>query len=778
MKLKYIPSFRPSISFKNQVIKLNPFTLSFPTDFENLFLKDYFDTSLRHIRVALLLAAFFYGNFAVYDAMIYPEGKAVLWLIRLAVIIPLFLGGLAFSYTRHFKRFFQLGIGISIIWSGAGVILMMMITNPPLNYSYYVGIIFCLIFGYTFLRARFITASITGLILIGIYEFISIRYLKTPYPTLLINSFFMVNINLVGMIVSYTLEYYTRKNFYFTHLLTLEEEKVKAANRTLEETVQKRTEQLAKTNIALKKELAKHTQTEKAMRESEEKYRLLAETAIDFILVHNLAGHITYANKAGLELSGYAEEELLAMSITDLIDHQELEAIAQRSAQRKAGDHSVYLYEIEFINKAQRRVPVEITSSPVVQEDGTISGILIVARDITQRKKMEAEHQQLDLQLRQAQKLEAIGQLTGGIAHDFNNILTAINGFSELLQLRLPADSPLQSMVENILKSGKRATSLISQLLAFSRKQIIEPKIVDINTVITELDKMLRRIINEDIEFQTQLATDIWTVKIDPTQLEQVILNLVVNARDAMPQGGKLILKTENASFSQNFLSEQEKIEAGDYSLLTISDTGTGMDEETKAHIFEPFFSTKMKGKGTGLGLSTVYGIVRQNNGYIRVDSQKEEGTTFSIYFSRVFETADQSPQYSITNATPEGSETIILVEDDPAVLNLSVHTLQERGYIVLPVKNGEDALQMSLTGQGKPDLLITDVVMPNISGKKVAQELGKRFPDLKVLFISGYTDKVISHHGILDTDINFLQKPFSITALTQKVREILDRPG
>jgi signal transduction histidine kinase/ActR/RegA family two-component response regulator len=401
-------------------------------------------------------------------------------------------------------------------------------------------------------------------------------------------------------------------------------------------------------------------------------------------------------------------------------------------------------------------------------------------------KRTEAEKEKTDAlealrntekQLVQSQKLEAVGRLAGGISHDFNNLLTVILGYSDISMRHLSEDHPLRRNLEEIVRASERAAALTRQLLAFSRKQVMQPKVFDINTVVTELEKMLRRMIGEDIELRVSLQSGLGNIKADPVQLEQVIMNLVVNARDAMPKGGKLSIETTNVYLDESYARDHVSVEPGHYIMLAISDTGSGMDVETKQRIFEPFFTTKAPGKGTGLGLSMVYGIVRQSGGNIWVYSEEGTGTTFKIYFPRVTDTAEEYKRAATTVEVPKGSETILLVEDADWVRQLARQVLERAGYRVLEANSADAALQIiEASSNGTMlDLLLTDVVMPGMSGNDMSKHVLVRRPNLPVLYMSGYTDDAIVQHGVLEPGINFIQKPFSPDALALKVREVLD---
>ena len=410
----------------------------------------------------------------------------------------------------------------------------------------------------------------------------------------------------------------------------------------------------------------------------------------------------------------------------------------------------------------------ELRSVPIRDENGTVVSIVEVGRDITEMKRMEER-------LLQSHKMEAVGRLAGGVAHDFNNLLTVIMGYSEHLLSRLGADDPHRKEVEEIRKAGNRAAALTRQLLAFSRRQVLQPEVLDLNRVIQELEMMLRRLIGENMDLATSLATGLGNVKVDPGQIEQVVVNLVVNARDAMPGGGKVMIRTANVISDGEAARGDETVPSGSYVLLEISDTGCGMDPSTIAQIFDPFFTTKEKGKGTGLGLATVYGIVRQSGGHILVSSESGKGTTFHIYIPRT-EASSAAPK-TVPESTPAtcGQETVLLVEDSEEIRNLVREILERNGYNVLEASQGSDAILVCSGHEGAIHLILTDVVMPGMSGRELCTRLTPLYPGVKVIYMSGYTDDVIGHHGVLDPGTVYFQKPFTPNALERKVREVLD---
>jgi signal transduction histidine kinase len=397
-----------------------------------------------------------------------------------------------------------------------------------------------------------------------------------------------------------------------------------------------------------------------------------------------------------------------------------------------------------------------------------VAGYLnIYAMDITEQRTLEH-------QLLQSQKMDAIGRLAGGVAHDFNNVLTAIIGFADFLQMRLGKENPLCREVGEIRKAGQRAASLTGQLLAFSRMQIFQVQVLDVNSIVTGMQKMLQKLINESISFEYHLDPLLGRVRADASQVEQILLNLVINASDAMPRGGKLLIETSNVELDESYSRMHISVTPGPHVQLVVSDTGTGIDAETRKHMFEPFFTTKERGKGTGLGLSMVFGIVKQSGGNIWVYSEPGKGTSFKIYFPRVYESLEEAAKRPATDVLPRGSETILVVEDEAMIREIISLTLADHGFSVLLAQDGEEAFRICSGHKGPIHLLLSDVILPKMSGREAAHQLISQRPDMRVLYMSGYTANAIVHHGVLEPGLAFLQKPFSPAALLAKVREIL----
>jgi PAS domain S-box-containing protein len=507
---------------------------------------------------------------------------------------------------------------------------------------------------------------------------------------------------------------------------------------------------------------------QEGLRRSEVNFRSLVTNAPYGICRCDASGLLQSANPALVAMLDYTSAlELLGNKLGNLYaDSQQWFILADhfRSLQRFNG------LDAEWKRKNGSRIVVRL-SGRAIRGEGNAIFFELFAEDVT-------EHRALEQQLRQAQKMEAIGRLAGGIAHDFNNLLMVISGYCEFLLEHAGSEPELRGPAQEIARAAERASSLTRQLLAFSRKQMLDMKVLDLNAVITENLKMLTRLIGEDISLVMIPGAEIGAVKADPGQIEQVILNLAVNARDAMPRGGKLTIETANVTLDEDYARLHAPVKPGEYVMLAISDTGSGMDPETQSHIFEPFFTTKGT-KGTGLGLSTVYGIIKQSEGYIWPYSEPGKGTAFKIYLPRVTATGEPVPvQAPITNVPLlPAHETILLVEDEESLRQMGRVFLERQGYVVLEAVDGASAIQISSSYPGHIHLLLTDVIMPGMNGRELAQRISAVRPETRVLYMSGYTENVIGHNGMLDEGIVFLQKPFTLPALKTKVREVLDSP-
>ncbi len=507
---------------------------------------------------------------------------------------------------------------------------------------------------------------------------------------------------------------------------------------------------------------------EERLRQTNQTLATVFQAAPVAIIALDMEGRVKVWNRGAERMFGWPESEAIDHAYR-LVPPQHREAFDTLVRSVLQGESYVGV-ETQRLKSDGSLLDVSISTAPLRNAAGDIAGLMSVIEDITQRKSLEA-------QLSQAQKLESVGRLAGGVAHDFNNLLTVINGHSELVIAQLLEQDPLRRDIEEIRNAGERAAALTRQLLAFSRKQILQPVVVNLNHIVDEMGKMLPRLIGEHIVLDTVLAPDLGCIRADPTQLGQILMNLSVNARDAMPSGGRLHIQTSNAALGPDDAAEHPGASPGDYIVLEVTDTGTGMDRETKAHLFEPFFTTKEKGKGTGLGLSMVYGIVKQSGGFIALRSEPGQGTSFCIYLPRVSQETPDAAKHE-TDRPGHGSETILVTEDDDGVRSVIRRTLRKAGYTVLEAKNGDEALSLCEKHTGPIHLAISDMIMPTMSGRQMLHVLTARNPTLKVLLISGYSDDTIHDQDPFLQEHPFLQKPFTTLALAKKVREILDQPG
>jgi two-component system cell cycle sensor histidine kinase/response regulator CckA len=515
-------------------------------------------------------------------------------------------------------------------------------------------------------------------------------------------------------------------------------------------------------------DITERKQSREALRETQQRFAAFMRHLPGVAFMKNALGQYIFYNEAAEGLFHLDPEQFLGKTDDEIWP-------AEFAERFKANDLDVWQNKrlVETIEPVPHKNAIHhwlIYKFPILDENEQVQFIGGVGIDVTERK-------QLEEQLRQSQKMEAVGRLAGGVAHDFNNLLTVISGYGHMLLRGIPHDSPMQSCVEEVLKASSRAASLTNQLLAFSRRQVIQPKVLDLNVLVANMDRMLRRVIGEHIELKTALSPGLGRVRADAGQLEQVIMNLAVNARDAMAGGGKLSILTTNVDIVPSSRKKAE-VPPGSYVRLTVNDTGKGIDAHTMLHLFEPFFTSKAKGRGTGLGLSTVYGIVKQSGGEVTVQSLPGRGATFHIFLPRIADTAEPVPLAEGQGSFRSGTETILLVEDESGVRQLVRDMLHRLGYRVLEAGNAQEAIGVFEKNQGAIDLLLTDVIMPHMSGRELAVRLKSVRPRLKVLYISGYTDDMLAHHGVLESDVFLLQKPFAPDALARKLREVLDAPG
>ncbi len=523
--------------------------------------------------------------------------------------------------------------------------------------------------------------------------------------------------------------------------------------------------------LALSGEERQRRYAQAAVRVSEERFRALVENSSDVLLLIDADGRLVYLTPSARRHLGWLSSDMLGKSVFDFLHPDDRGPAGERIAEmlRRPGEmltHEMRFQHADGVWRDMEGIAVNRLSEP------SVGAIVINARDVTDRKRLEE-------QLRHSQKMDAVGQLAGGVAHDFNNLLTAILGYCNLMLDEVPPEDPLRLDLEEIRQAGERAAVLTQQLLAFSRRQMLQPQIVDINTLVFQMEKMLRRLIGNEIELVTALAPDLKPVKVDPASIEQVLVNLAMNARDAMPAGGRLTIETTMIDLDSAYADMHATVVPGPYVMLAVSDTGQGMDAATRARVFEPFFTTKEQGKGVGLGLATVYGIVKQSGGYIWVYSEPEHGTVFKVYFPQSVLPVRTMPaaQTASDADQPRGWETVLLVEDEGAVRTLAREVLRRHGYVVLEAQHGLDALRVAERHQDPIHLMVTDVVMPHMSGRDLSRRFAETRPGMKVLFVSGYTDHVVMHRELTPGSA-FLQKPFTPDNLARAVRQVLDENG
>jgi two-component system, cell cycle sensor histidine kinase and response regulator CckA len=522
---------------------------------------------------------------------------------------------------------------------------------------------------------------------------------------------------------------------------------------------------------------AQHSGTSRARRDilgvlnqSEHLVLALMEAASQAVLATDQTGMLVVANHRAEEMFGYTREELLGARIEMLLPESKRATHVRDRDGYFANPHARPMgigLDLAARRKDGSEFPVEVSLSYVDTDEGLFAVALV--SDISQRKLLEE-------QLLHAQKMEAVGRLAGGVAHDFNNMLTVISGYNRMILDELSTMDPLRGYAEEILKAADRAGALTNQLLAFSRRQIMRPRVINVNAVMSQSQKMLQRLIGEDVELKVALPSEVGNIRADPGHVAQAIVNLAVNARDAMPLGGRLTIETANVTLDENYAKTHMGVKPGEFVMIAVSDTGYGMDGETRRRVFEPFFTTKEKGKGTGLGLATVYGMVKQTGGDIWVYSEPGQGTTFKLYFPRVSEPVTDPGEGEDGQAVQAAGETVLVVEDEEAVRELTARILRQLGYTILVAGGGKEALEMCAAHKNPIALLVTDVVMPNMSGRQLADKLREERPETRVLYLSGYTENTVVHHGVLDEGVDFLQKPFSREGLAKKIREVLGK--
>jgi signal transduction histidine kinase/CheY-like chemotaxis protein len=754
--------------YSRKEMGMNPWTLSFAPAIEEEFLDFYVLHHLRSKRRYLIIGIIIYALFGFMDANSYPDLKHHFWFIRYAVVCPAVAVVIILTYFRMFRKYIHgLLAGLMLI-TGGGIIAMNVYMEAPSSYHAYPGLILSLLFSYTYVRLRFTWASAAGLLLVLTYEYVAIRIIELPLYYLVTNNFFILTANCIGMMACYSMEYHVRRYFYLTRLLDIDGKKKKHDNLLLAEKALEKSKLHAEASAQLEKERKTLRLSQESFSQEKGKLEAILTAVTDGLTVQDTSFKVLYQNDAHRELFG------------DIAGGYCYVAYAQRDAvcdncplKKSMTDGGKYKKEIaRKISNGEERF-FDISASPVKNEQGLIIGGIEVFRDVTEQKKLSS-------QLLQAQKMESIGRLAGGVAHDFNNLLTGMIGFTGLVLEEIDEDSPIYDDIVEIGVLSKKAADLTRQLLAFSRQQPLEPVEFDPNRMVLNLSRMLKRLIGEDIYFETRLNLKKGVVYADPGQIEQVLINLVVNARDAMPAGGSLTISTSEILISEDESAQGDFfIEPGLYVLISVSDSGSGIDPAIKDHIFEPFFTTKDIGEGTGLGLSTVFGIIKQHNGYIRVDSHEGGGTVFNIYLPHVtgyekvslLQAADKSQE---NDEKKDGM--VLLVEDEESVRRVTLRLLEKIGYNVIDCKGGQEALKILQDDKPKVDLLLTDIIMPGMNGQELFKKVSAYQPDLKVLFMSGYSHSsgFFTRRGTSLIDGPFISKPFTSDTLGMKIQQIL----
>ena len=760
------------VSFSPNEIKANLLTLSFPKELEQAFRDDYFEKSLRHVRIALLLGFFFYGIFGILDAWLVPDVKETLWLIRYAIFFPFLLGVFLFSYSIHFKKFMQLSIASVILVAGLGIIAMVLIASEPGNYLYYAGLILVFLFGYTFFKLRFIWATVTGWTLVIAYEISAMWLTQTPIPILINNNFFFLAGNVIGMFACYSIEFYSRKDFIQARQLQAEKKKVTDANRELEERVEERTAQLTRTNEELRQEITERRRAQEALHESQKRYRDLFEQSRDPIFITSREGKLIDVNQAYLDLFGYTKSEIGNLKSQETYVNPDDRSRFQHEMEQTG---SATDFEVKLRKKNGPEIDCLLTATVRKAEDGAILGYQGIMRDITEHKRAEEEKKKLEVQLARAQRMEAMGTLAGGVAHDFNNILAAIIGYVELSMLDIVTDTKVKRNLKEVLRASKRATDLVNQILAFSRQSQNELKPVEITPIVKETLKLLRASLPTTIEIRHHVEPDTGTIEADPTQIHQVLMNLCTNAAHAIgEEGGLLEVSVTPVAIDASAAPPNLDIDSGPYLKMSVRDTGRGMTSEVLERIFDPYFTTKEKGKGTGLGLAVVHGIIKSHKGGISVESEPGNGTCFHVYFPRI-EQEKELTDIETAQKFPSGHERVLFVDDEQDLVQIAAQMLSHLGYEVTTRMSSNEALELFRVNPKRFDLVITDMTMPNMTGDMFSKELMKIRPDIPIILCTGFSERISEEKAKAIGIKEFVMKPLAMGDLAKRIRKVLD---
>ena len=747
--------------------KINLVTLSFDKDLERAFQQYHFQDSLRHVRIALVVGLFFYAIFGVLDASLVPGAKHELWFIRYAIIFPYVLVVYLFSFSRHFQKYIQLSLASALLISGLGIIAMILIAPYPASYSYYAGLILVFIYGYTFIKLRFIWASVTCWLIVVAYEIAAIYLKATPIPTLLNNNYFFLSGNFLGMVACYSIEFYLRRDFIQARLLETEKKKVLTANIELEERVAERTAQLTKTNAELEQEIREREGAENALRESKEKYRILVNNAETAIFIAQ-DGVIKFPNPMTLEITQCSADKLAQISFAEFIDPKDRDMVLERHRKRLKGKQPPHSYDFRMINKKGQKLWCHLNTILIKWEGRPAT--LNFLRDITSQKKLEAK-------LQRAQKMEAIGTLAGGVAHDLNNVLSGVVSYPELLLLDLPEDSPLRKPILTIQESGQRAATIVQDLLTLARRGVSVSKVVNLNQIIQQYVDSLecQKLLSSygSVKIETELESDLLNIIGSPVHLSKTIMNLVSNAVEVTPEGGTISIITQTRYLDKP-ITGYETINEGEYVCLSVADSGTGIPPADIDKIFEPFYTKKIMGRsGTGLGMSVVWGTVKDHQGYIDVCSSLDNGTKFTLYFPVVRKKVSESePLQKIQDYMGKG-ESILIIDDVDEQRVIAGGMLRKLGYNVKSLASGEEAVRY--LKKSPVDLLILDMIMdPGIDGLETYKQILKMHPRQKAIIASGYSESERVKKALQLGANSYLKKPYLLTKLGAAVRAAL----
>jgi len=769
-------------------MEINRFTLSFSGDQKHLekpFLSDYFHKYLGHMRLCHLLAIFFYGIVGILDAGSFPEQKYSLWFIRYLVVIPVFLIGLMFSFSSYYERFWQeISIGYIII-TGGGFIAMIVITPPPSNYSYYIGVFFSMVFGYTFIRERFINASLAGWALFWLYFLVSTLIVNTPSHVLFHNSFYILLMNFLGMLIAYSIEFSARRDFFLGYLLKEEEEKIQEINIELEGKVQERTIQLSKSNEELKLEVAERMKAEATLRESERLYRFLADNVDDTIWTMDMEMKFTYFSPSVTRMRGYSVEEAMAQSIEESMPPASLdialkaitEELEQHNKGQKPQDRSKKV-EVELYCKDGSTVWTEIDANFIYKADGQPQGIIGVIRDITERRQAEKTLRESKEKLVRSKKMESLGLLAGGVAHDLNNVLSGIVSYPELILMDLPEDSKFRKPIETIRESGHRAAEIVQDLLTVARGVATTKEPLNLNDLVgdylhsPEFNKLKQ--FHPTVKVKTKLDTGLFNISGSQVHIRKVVMNLVSNAAEAIKGSGNVTISTTNR-YVDRPLRGYDDVDIGEYAILSVSDDGSGISLDDLERIFEPFYTKKVMGRsGTGLGLAVVWNTVQDHRGYIDVTSD-ENSTTFELYFPITRgEILDKDLSRPIKDYQGN-QETILVVDDEESQREISCKMLDKLGYKTKAVSSGEEAVEY--LKRHTVDLILLDMIMdPGINGRETYERIIKIHPKQKAIIVSGFaqTDEVRKAQKLGAGQ--YIKKPVTLEKIGIAVKEELEK--